>query len=66
MTNTEKEAALARIAEIDRAFEAATGWRSWMIMSANEREDLVNKLNKNGEFISHKYQARTETGGRVD
>lgn len=52
-----------RIAEIDAKFEAAKGWGSWMVMVANEREDLVNRLNSQwGEKIEHKWQARC--GGR--
>ena len=46
-----------RIAEIDAMFEAAKGWRSWMVMLANEREELANKLG-----VPHKWQARC--GGR--
>lgn len=63
MTDAEK---LARIAQIDAAFEAATRWGSWMVMSANERERLVNDLRKNGHDIEHKYLARTASGGRID
>ncbi len=52
-----------RIAEIDAEFEAAKGWGSWMVMVANEREDLVDRLNSQwGEKIEHKWQARC--GGR--
>jgi hypothetical protein len=29
-----------RIHELDKMFEEATGWGSWMVMAANEREDL--------------------------
>ena len=47
------EAAKQRIAEIDAKFEAATGWGSWMVMLANEREDLATQLN-----LPQKYQAR--------
>lgn len=47
------EAAMQRIAEIDAKFEAATGWGSWMVMLANEREDLATQLN-----LPQKYQAR--------
>lgn len=49
--------ALQRIAEIDAKFEAAKGWGSWMIMVANEREDLANQFG-----LEHKNQARC--GGR--
>ena len=63
MTDFEK---LARIATIDNNFEMATGWGSWMVMCANEREELVNKLNKAGYQIEHKYQARTSDGERTD
>jgi hypothetical protein len=49
-----------RIAEIDKMFEEATGWGSWMIMAANEREDLANKIG-----VPHKYLARID-GKRTD
>ena len=53
--------AKARIAEIDAMFEAATGWGSWMVECANEREALATKFN-----LPQKYQARTSEGARVD
>lgn len=53
----DKVEAEKRIAEIDAKFEAATGWGSWMVMVANEREDLANQFG-----LPHKYQARC--GGR--
>jgi len=55
-----------RIAEIDNWFAEATGWGSWMVEAANERESLVNALRKEGHHIEHKHQARSSTGGRVD
>ncbi|MFN7883207.1 MAG: hypothetical protein ACK5PF_09375 [bacterium] len=55
-----------RIAEIDEWFAEATGWGSWMVEAANEREGLVNGLRQEGYLIEHKYQARSSTGGRVD
>jgi hypothetical protein len=55
-----------RIAEIDGWFAEATGWGSWMAEAANEREQLVNTLRKEGYQIEHKHQARSGTGGRVD
>jgi hypothetical protein len=54
----QREEALARIAEIDKQFEAATGWGSWMVMTANERERLVNTLQRSGYPIEHKWLAR--------
>ena len=57
---------ILRIAEIDAMFETATGWGSWMVSAASEREALVNELRKSGHNIPHKYQARTSDGGRVD
>lgn len=56
----DNEAAIKRVAEIDAMFEQATGWGSWMVECANEREALANQLG-----IEHKYLARTDTGGRV-
>lgn len=47
----------ARVAEIDAMFEAATGWGSWMVECANEREYLANVYG-----FEHKWQARC--GGR--
>lgn len=51
------EEAKVRVAEIDKMFEAATGWGSWMVMCANEREALADCFG-----FEHKYQARC--GGR--
>ena len=51
-----------RIAEIDKEFEEAPGWGSWMIMAANEREALVEWLRAKGHKVEHKYQVRTGTG----
>lgn len=58
---SEIETAKARIAEIDALFETATGWGSWMVMAANEREALTDRFG-----LPHKYQARTAAGGRTD
>jgi hypothetical protein len=60
------ELRILRIAEIDDWFAEATGWGSWMVNAANEREGLVNALRKEGHQIEHKHQARSGTGGRVD
>ena len=51
-----------RIAEIDAWFTAATGWGSWMVAAANEREALVDTLRADGEQIEHRWQARTGAG----
>ena len=53
--------AIARIAEIDAMFEEATGWGSWMVMGANEREYLATRFG-----LPQKYQARTALGDRTD
>ena len=58
--------AFARIAEIDAMFDMATGWGSWMVMCANEREYLVNAINSRGGHAVHRYQARTSSGGRTN
>lgn len=50
--------ALKRIAQIDTEFEQATGWGSWMVMVANERERLANDLRANGYRVEHKHLAR--------
>ena len=60
------EEALKRVAEIDRDFEAAKGWGSWMVMVANERERIVNRLRSKGIAIEHKWLARSGAGSRVD
>lgn len=58
-------AAVSRIVEIDKMFEAATGWRSWMVSCANEREYLVDRLRDNGAQIEHRYQAHLDDGART-
>lgn len=55
------EIARLRIAEIDKMFEEATGWGSWMITAANEREALANRFG-----FEHKYLARTSSDRSVD
>jgi len=60
------EQMLKRIREIDHDFEGATGWGSWMVECANEREELVNTLKALGLTVPHKYQARDKNGNRVD
>lgn len=58
--------ALEQVGKLSAMFEAATGWGSWMVMAANERERLVDRLNATGRHkIEHKWQARTTAGGRV-
>jgi TnpA family transposase len=57
----EREEAEKRVAEIDAMFEQATGWGSWTVSAANEREFLANV-----HGFEHKYQARTASGGRTD
>lgn len=57
---TQKEEAIKRIAEIDAMFEAATGWGSWMVDCANEREDLATQFN-----LPQRFQARTSDGRRT-
>lgn len=55
-----KESAEARIKEIDEEFSSATYWGSWMVMVANEREDLANRFG-----LPHKNLARCN-GRRTD
>lgn len=59
------EAAISRIAHIDGMFEAATGWGSWTVGCANERERLTDWLREHGVRCEHRYQARTSDGGRT-
>lgn len=66
MNITQDNPDLKRIEHIDQMFESATNWGSWMVMCANEREALVNKLNAQGYTLKHKYLARTPDGGRTD
>ena len=56
-----KEQAEGRIAVIDQQFENASGWGSWMVMLANEREDLATRFG-----LPQKYQARNTNGSRTD
>ncbi len=51
--------AKARIAAIDAMFEEASGWRSWMVMVANERERMATRFG-----LEQKWQARCG-GGRT-
>lgn len=52
-----KEEKLARIAQIDRMFEEAAGWGSWMATASGERAGLVYSLAKwNGVIVKHKFQ----------
>jgi hypothetical protein len=61
MSANEEQDALKRIEEITTMFEQATGWGSWMVMAANERERLVNKLNATGRYtIEHKWLVRCD------
>ena len=66
MNAAARKNALEEIAQIDREFERATGWGSWMVMAANRRERLVDQLCAAGVEIEHKYQARTADGHRTD
>ena len=54
-----------RIAEIDAMFDQASGWGSWMVEAANERERLVDGLREEGFAIAHKHLARTASGERT-
>ena len=68
MTHTEivdTDARMTRIAVIDRMFDAATSWGSWMVSCSNERKGLVNAMNNEGHAIAHKYQVRTDVRGRT-
>lgn len=66
MDAAEIAAATARIAEIDAMFERASGWGSWMVAAANEREAIVNRLRAAGVEMQHKHLARTACGRRTD
>lgn len=58
MTEEQRDESMDRVAQIDRMFEGADGWGSWMVMCANEREALVNQLRADGVAVEHKYLAR--------
>ena len=60
MTEEQRDEATDRIAQIDRMFEDAGGWGSWMVTAANEREALVNCLRRDGVAVEHKYVARCD------
>lgn len=61
-----QQAALDRIADIDRAFAESASWGSWMVQCANEREGLVNQLREAGVDIAHQHLARTTDGAPTD
>lgn len=51
------DAKVARIAAIDRMFEEATGWGSWMADASGERYCLVMRLAKYDDIIvPHRYE----------
>jgi hypothetical protein len=52
--------AIQRVAEIDKMFEDAKGWGSWMVEAANEREALADQFG-----LEHKWRARCG-GQRTD
>ena len=66
MNEKQRGEAIERIAQIDRDLESATGWGSWMVMAANEREALVDRLRADGVMVEHQYQARLAASARVD
>lgn len=51
-----------RIAAIDKMFEEATGWGSWMSEASSERRGLVGRLHKLGLSAEHKYVLQTANG----
>lgn len=61
MTYTAKEQAIERIRKIDAMFDGATGWGSWMVGCANEREALATEYG-----LPQKYQARNGGGSRTN
>lgn len=48
-----EQEARTRVTEIDAMFEGNSGWGSWMVMAANERERLADKFG-----FEQKYNAR--------
>ena len=58
-------AKLERITQIDFMFDAATGWGSWMVTAANDRERLVDDLQAAGWPVTHDNLARCG-GERTD
>jgi len=66
LTESERATAMDRVQQIDILFENASGWGGWMVMCANEREALVNKLRADGTMIGHKYLARASNATPVD
>lgn len=58
---------LRRIREVDAMFDRATGWGSWMVGAANDRERLVNYANHRWQAaLEHKNLARTADGMSTD
>lgn len=51
-----------RIAAIDKMFEEATGWGSWMSEASSERRGLVRQLRAMGIQAEDKYILRAEDG----
>ena len=64
-TPAQQAADRSRINDIDSMFACATEWGSWMVMCANERERLVDRLRKEGVDIAHKHLERTASGERA-
>lgn len=66
MTPAEYELAVdhieARIASIDKMFEEATGWGSWMCDVSGERRGLVRQLRAMGLTAEDKFVLRTASG----
>ena len=56
----------ARVAAIDRMFEEATGWGSWMSEASAERRGLVRKAAVCGVKIEPKWELRTSDGRLSD
>ena len=65
MTEFNIGAAQLRVIQIDAMLEDQTGWGSWVVEAANERENLVNQLRLKGYDVKHKHLSRTSNGGRV-
>lgn len=55
-----------RIASIDKMFEEATGWGSWMSECSSERRGLCRQLRAMGLAAEDKFVLRTASGAISD
>lgn len=54
-----------RIGEIDKTFEEATSWGSWMNEASCERRDLVAKAARHGMKLKPRYELKNLDDGSI-